>query len=280
MLNRLNFLILMTMDMIINDAETLRRYIPNVIKEVKGEVPLFDRMRYFLGIAQDWFCRFFAPEEMLDKLDLAPAIIAAEAFRLAVPKLDVVITPNGFATVGTQNLSPASKMRVDRLAGGLMAERDKAVDLILKVLPTVEGWTQTRQGRWFSATLFQNLDVVAQTGCNERIWDKFMELRPKIIDIEADLAEEWLSAELLDALRSELMQGVLSDKRKRVVVLTQAQIVECLISGSLSCRRLADIVNFIRSDESDFPEWHSSETAALFSPKVFRNKKNSSGYFF
>ena len=43
---------------------------------------------------------------------------------------------------------------------------------------------------------------------------------------------------------------------------------------------LALIVNFIRQDESAFPEWHQSATAALFAPPIFRNRKQSSGYFF
>ena len=29
-----------------------------------------------------------------------------------------------------------------------------------------------------------------------------------------------------------------------------------------------------------YPEWHNSATAQLFSPPVFKNKKNAAGYFF
>ena len=64
------------------------------------------------------------------------------------------------------------------------------------------------------------------------------------------------------------------------VRLIQAQIVAYLTAGSFNSRRLADIVNYIRQDEDEFPEWHHSATAELFSPPVFRNKKKSTGYFF
>ena len=268
------------MTLIINNDANLRRYIPNVMRDVKGEVPLFDKLLPFLEIAQTWFCHHFAPAEMLDSIPYAAGIIAVEAYRLAIPQLDLVLTPNGFATVGTQNLSPASKMRVDRLVGGLTAERDKAVSLLLPVLPSVEGWTDTPQGRWFGATLFPTLDVVTQSGVTERLWEKYLELRPQLIDLEASLSEDWLSPELLSALRSENLRSDLTRERGEIVKQTQVQIVGYLRSGSFSSRRLADIVNYIRLNPDSFEEWHKSETAKLFAPPVFRNDKKASGYFF
>lgn len=268
------------MQLIINNDADLRCYIPNVMSEVKGETPLFDKLLPFLEMAQAWFCHYFAPAEMLDRIPYAAGIIAIEAYRLAIPQLDLVLTPNGFATVGTQNLSPASKMRVDRLIEGLLTERDKAVDLLLPILPSVEGWTDTLQGQWFGATLFPTLDVVSQSGGTERLWEKYLELRPQLIDLEASLSEEWLSPELMSALRSENLRSDLTQKRNEIVRQVKAQIVGYLREGSFNSRRLADIVNVIRLNENDFVEWHNSETAKLFAPPVFRNEKKASGYFF
>lgn len=53
-----------------------------------------------------------------------------------------------------------------------------------------------------------------------------------------------------------------------------------LTMGDIAPRRLADIVNYIRLNESDFVEWHQSETAKLFATPIFRNGKKASGYFF
>ena len=41
-----------------------------------------------------------------------------------------------------------------------------------------------------------------------------------------------------------------------------------------------DLVNIIREHEEVFPAWHVSETAKLYSPAIFTNKKVSGGYFF
>lgn len=42
---------------------------------------------------------------------------------------------------------------------------------------------------------------------------------------------------------------------------------------------MQECVNYIRRRPRDFPGWHSSDTAKLFSPPVFKNKKNSHGHF-
>jgi len=155
------------MSTLITSDSDLRKYIPNIVASVKGETPLFDKLAPFLDSAENWLTNTFVPAILLDKVQpIAAEIVAAEAYRLALPQLDIVLTPNGFATVGNQNLSPASKMRVDRLVGGLREARDSAINLLLHTLPSVEAWLNTAHAAWFAATLFPSLDVVKQTGGN------------------------------------------------------------------------------------------------------------------
>ena len=84
----------------------------------------------------------------------------------------------------------------------------------------------------------------------------------------------------MSALRSENLRGDLTQQRSEIVKQVKAQVVAYLRSGSFNSRRLADIVNYIRLNAESFREWHQSETAKLFAPPVFRNKKKASGYFF
>ena len=122
--------------------------------------------------------------------------------------------------------------------------------------------------------------MVTQLGVTERVWDKYLELRPQIIDLEASLAEEWLPLELMSALRAETLRSDLTDKRNEVVRQVKAQVVGYLSSGSFNYRRLADIVNYVRQDKTAFREWHGSDIAKLFTPPVFRNNKHRAGYWF
>lgn len=276
---------------IITNNEQLTALIPNTLISVKGETSLFDKLAPFLALSEEWVKTTFTSEPTYNTIcgytDTNPVrittarLVVADALRRAIPSLDVVFTPNGFATVGTQNLVAASKMRVDRLVGSMLTHRDDCIAALLPELPGASRWLNSDQADFFGATLFPDLAIVDSIGgATGSKWEKYLELRTQVIDLEASLAEEWLSPELMSALRAENLRSDLTDKRGIVVRQIKAQIVGYLKGGSFNSRRLADIVNYIRQDAESFSEWHNSETAKLFAPPVFHNEKKASGYFF
>ena len=278
------------MKLITTDAQ-LRAYIPNIIASVKGETPFIERVAHFLDLAEDWVRTTFTSESTFNTICgytdsneikiICSRLVVADALRRAIPSLDIVLTPNGFGVVSTQNLAPASKPRVDRLVGSMLAHRDDCIAALLPELVGASKWLTSSQADFFGSTLFPDLGIVdAVGGATGSKWEKYLELRPQVIDLEASLAEEWLSPGLMSALRSENLRGDLTEKRSVIVRQVKAQILGYLKSGSFSSRRLADIVNRIRENKDDFPEWHRSETAKLFAPPVFRNEKKAKGYWF
>jgi hypothetical protein len=48
----------------------------------------------------------------------------------------------------------------------------------------------------------------------------------------------------------------------------------------LHVQQYYDVVNIIREHPDEFPDWHSSPVAELYTPPVFENKKKSGGYWF
>lgn len=278
------------MKLITTDAQ-LRAHIPNIIASVKGEVPFIERLALFLDLAEDWVKTIFTSESTFNTICgytdsnnikiLCSRLVVADALRRAIPSLDIVLTPNGFGVVNTSNLAPASKPRVDRLVGSMLAHRDDCIAALLPELVGASKWLTSSQADFFGSTLFPDLGIVDAVGSIQGSrWEKYLELRPQVIDLEASLAEEWLSPELLSALRSQNLRGDLTEKRNVIVRQVKAQILGYLKSGSFNSRRLADIVNYIRLNEESFKEWHRSETAKLFAPPVFRNEKKAKGYWF
>lgn len=276
--------------LITTDAQ-LRSHLPNIIASVKGETPFIERLALFLDLAEDWVRTTFTSETTFNTICgytdsnplkvLTSRLVVADALRRAIPSLDIVLSPNGFAVVNTSNLAPASKPRVDRLIGSMLSHRDDCIAALLPGLVGASKWLTSSQADFFGATLFPDLRIVdAVGGTTGSKWDRYLELRPQVIDLEASLAEEWLSPELMSALRSENLRGDLTEKRSDIVRQVKAQVVGYLRSGSFNSRRLADIVNYIRLNPEFFSEWHQSETAKLFAPPVFRNEKRASGYFF
>ena len=276
---------------LITTEAQLRAHIPNLIASFKGETPFIERLSLFLDLAEDWVINTFTSTSTFNTIAgytesnnikiLCSRLVVADALRRALPSLDVVLTPNGFAVVNTSNLAPASKPRVDRLVGSMLAHRDDCIAALLPELVGASKWLTSSQADFFGATLFPDLGIVdAIGGATGSKWEKYLELRPQLIDLEASLAEEWLSPELMSALRSENLHGDLTSERSEIVRQVKAQVVGYLRGGSFNSRRLADIVNYIRQYPDFFSEWHNSETAKLFAPPVFRNEKKARGYFF
>ena len=276
---------------LITTEAQLRAHIPNIIASVKGETPFIERLSLFLDLAEDWVINTFTSTSTFNTICgytesnplkiLTARLVVADALRRALPSLDLVFTPNGFAVVNTSNLAPASKPRVDRLVGSMLAHRDDCIAALLPELVGASKWLTSSQADFFGATLFPDLAIVDSVGgAVSSKWEKYLELRPQVIDLEASLAEEWLSPELMSALRSENLRGDLTQQRSEIVRQVKAQVVGYLRGGSFNSRRLADIVNYIRQNPEIFVEWHGSETSKLFAPPVFRNEKKARGYFF
>lgn len=280
---------------IITTNEQLLAFMPNSIQPVKMEKPLFDKLAHFISIAEDRVISSFTGISTFEAICALPdsdplrttvaRLVVADALHRAIPSLDIVLTPNGFATVGTQNLSPASKARVDRMVDSMLSLRDELIAVLLQKLPSVEEWLGSDHALFFAETLFPDLAIVQSLPPDENparlsSWERYLELRPRIIDLEASLAEDWFSHELLGELRLANLHNALDGPQRFLVEGIKAQIIHFLTHGSFSSRRLADLVNFIRHNPDDFKAWFGSSTAELFSPPTFKNKKDSPGYFF
>ena len=135
---------------LITTDEQLRSHIPNIIASVKGEVPFIERLALFLDLAEDWVKTIFTSESTFNTICgytdsnnikiLCSRLVVADALRRAIPSLDIVLTPNGFAVVNTSNLAPASKPRVDRLVGSMLSHRDDCIAALLPELVGASKW--------------------------------------------------------------------------------------------------------------------------------------------
>ena len=268
----------------IKNAEMLDRVIPNVLVAVKGEKSLFDKLDMHLLVAEAWLKDTFTSETTFSTIagysddnvikHIAAQAVVSEAFRKAVPSLDLVLTPNGFGIVSNNNVVPASKERIARLMQSLEKTRDDALELLIPKLSGASKWTSSTQCDWFRSTLFQDLSVVAEMGITEHRWEKYIELRNQIIGIEESLAEEFFSRKQMYEWR------INGDKTDPVLPLVKVEIVNILKGNPIRMKNMMDCVNYIRNNPDQYPVWHNSETAKLFNPPKFENKKISRGYWF
>lgn len=274
---------------IISDDATLRKYIPNVFDTVDGESSLFDKLLPFIDLAEDWLKNNLLGATVFDKMAESDAIdpmvagfIASDAFACAIPSLDVVLTPNGFGIVNTNNVAPASKERIDRLITSLFTLKGKYLTRLIKSVRQYSDWHDSEQCKWFALSLIQELsdiyyNVPSGTVVQDH-WAEFIRIREIASHFENEIANGWISPELYRRLASNFAtnnneDAVLTDRLRNV-------LFNAIRAGFINKRALDDIVDFIRKSPDTYPEWHSSETSKLFTPPTFENSKASGGYFF
>lgn len=275
---------------LITNDDTLRQYLPNMFATVKGEVSLFDKVKVDINLAENWVIETFVSTNTFNTICgyaednpikiITAKLIATEVLSWAIPSLDLVLTPNGFGVVSTQNIAPASKERVDRLIGSLADYRDECIGNILPALGGESQWLTSSQALFFGETLFPDLAITDQVKGTGSKWERYLALRPKILDIEASLAEEFFSPELMVRLRNEVLRKTHTADLARVINAIRGQVVDLLNGGLIRMRDMIDVVNHIRCYPDLFPEWHASETVKLFSPPIFTNLKTNKGYWF
>lgn len=281
--------------MIIKDDSALRRYIPNLFATARGETPFYDRLLPWLETAERWVVQQFIGNDFLPTLlatDVdepmrvtATLVVVNEAFMRAVPSLDLVLTPNGFGIVSNQNVAPASRDRVARLLASLETSRDNAIEQLIAYLLRSEEWYQSIIRQWFTATMFPNIDLANLCGFTEHRWANYLGLRSKAIDIEQRIAEEFISPQQLAVFREEVFSTkwdfTLTERfHTEIIERLRSVILNVLQGNLLNIQSLRDIVDFMRKHEEHFPEFAASDTAKLFTPPIFENKKENHGYFF
>ena len=279
---------------IINTNEVLTSMIPNVVTTVEGEKPLIDKIDRWLTDAEDWVTATFTGEDVMEAIANDPSslvwehvaqLVVTEALRNAIPSLDVVLTPNGFGIVSNNNVAPASRERIDRLIQQMAQQRDHFINMLLADLPAIDAWHNSKQYDWFAASLLQSpkacVTAVLDRAREGQQWDQFLQLRSRAVTIEDALAERWISRAVMTQLRTELLKAEPDADVLEVAVKVRACVFYELRGNTRNHWDLDRITDYIRKNPSLFPDWATSETAKLFdNPPVFRNKKNSSGYFF
>ena len=277
---------------ITNDTE-LRKYIPNVLATVEGESTLYEKLTPFLETAEFWVSENFAPQALVynqatsygEQQTLLKQLIAYHAFMLAIPFLDLVLTPNGFGIVSNSSVAPASKERVERLIASIETQRDNVLEQYLKYtfLYFNNSYLQTSQGKYFFATLFPNLDLCNRCGITEHRWQEYQRLREKLITIETTLENEYFSRPQMKTFRHRILAWSYSKPETletTVIESIRNLEISILTDGKPHPQTARDIVNIIRSEPTLFSDWAHSDTAKLFSPELFINKKSAGGYWF
>ncbi|MCM1297769.1 MAG: hypothetical protein NC311_19705 [Muribaculaceae bacterium] len=204
--------------------DRLRELIPNVIHEVKGETPLLTKMLPWLDTAKGWTEDNFLGPEFEPAGAIVPIverIMVYKAFSMAVPSLDLSLSPSGFTVINTDGRAPASKERVERLTASLSSVVDANADLLVTALYGYEEWRGSEMGRWWLATFLPNLNEVFRFRGRGDLLTTYRSMRSLAQRFEQEVEEQYLGS-TLGALREG--QCLLSDKQELVSMVREAEL--------------------------------------------------------
>lgn len=294
--------------------ELIRQLIPNIQKNAGSERTWADRLDPFISDAFATLERSIAPLAVIPS-DLAPlttAFAVARAWAQAIPALDLVATPNGFAVVSNQTLAPASAARVAEARNAAIRRSSSLACRLIRNLHAVSDWRLTQQWTIYRS-IFPVPDIYARArreaasdspsvNSNPRRSDFSVWLSDRFAVIEAEetIAHCLIGSAALNEARDIAIQSVTSalvdnqqianlitpDIREMEVLSILRSLVIRTASGTPPASLLVPHSSrLLRILDSEFAEtrvaaaWRTSTQFRAFKSGPFKNKKSSPGYF-
>lgn len=269
--------------------------IPNYIASGYKEKPLLDKIQPQAQAAEDWTEQhispfdIFNPEEDAEILNRLAQIAATKAILDTAPLLDVTMHPNGLAVVNTDSLAPASADRSREFRLALDSQLAGLIDSTIPRLRLSAAWAESEPAvQIWDSTIFPDIATMRQYCTLEAGATPYFQFRAAAEAAQDHIAERYISRKLMDRLRAYPYNdtpGVSTLKILAPVRHAVGQAAQRLKDGHPPITpgiesQLIRTVNMIRDNPDQYPEWHQSPTARLFTPPVFRNTKESGGYFF
>lgn len=207
--------------------------------------------------------------------------VCVRAFLSVMRQLDLVLTPTGFGIVSNDNVSPASKQRVDALEGQLRTLADKFMAMTVNLLRS-ENWGATEQARKALPWLYDAYTFYFDD-CPMATWQDWSAIHDSLAEAHETL-KTYMGYEMLHTLMDAFRRcdsnvlasyGELRGYCLRVYGTWPA-------NGKATMKTLAWRLLFseLDSDEDKYKLYRESKAYNILHHEKFRNTKDSSGYVF
>lgn len=205
--------------------------------------------------------------------------ICVTAFLSVLRQLDLVLTPTGFGIVSTQEVSPASKQRVDALDGTLRTRRLQLLGMLLNLLRSPK-WGETKQANQSIAYLYDEYTFFLRgkaTNLTYQDWNSMLS------SIES--ADEYLRSRISDLQMDEVLRLYRRNETEKVQKLIDkiVRYTDVFASKGMSIANqiaLRNVLNIVDSDLDTFNIYAGSSAYKANHHENFQNTKESSAFLF
>ena len=268
--------------MIVNGYKEMKPFLPAVM--LKGSPSIFDDA---LETAQDSLVTEILGmdlearleeqrEEDVKLLKLCKRIISRQAFLSSIPELDLILTDSGFGVVNNEQMTMASKDRVQALTISLRQKIDEGKDaLILYLLKTAEyeTWRGTEEFARLSDGLimtfgeFKDAAVLNNTSAPAypKSWSDFYDLNSALnvalmTDVAAYISKDY-AYEILEKIRDK--EIFLPSEKKALKLIKTAVCAYALADTKTGLDQTLAAVAVMKANINDFPAYRDSEEAQV-----------------
>jgi hypothetical protein len=214
----------------------------------------------------------------------AKLVICLHAYLTAIPFVDLVQTPNGFAVVNNSNQAPASKERVERLIGQVEKRMANAIDsLILFAF----GYSEFRELWALEKEIFdRHSEIVYLTtkelrnfsANKEAMFKDLLASHPLILSVQAEIAR-YFSASYLDELIMKRRMATLSDFDRNIFSAIQS-IVGLKLQKMDAYGMIEKLLNYMIDHPGEFQAYVNSAEYRLKVSQKYENEKQHPTFFF
>ena len=273
----------------LESLDLMQKYIPTI---ARGGI---DRYRQAIADARSWIIATLLGREFMVEIEAmdreaelyrcTERLLAYKAYRLAIPKLDLVETANGFAVVDDEKLVPASRDRVAALVSSFEASITQAVGELLDYLEDTpmyrDLWSKAPAFTFMTDSFLPTLREFRRYGTFIGNNLDFMAARPAFQSVILRYIEPRISRELSLEILKEVAAGNLSESHQRIIGDLKFSLAAYYNEKTeLGEQSIARVRRQLEANPDAFPAFKGSELYAEITAPKPEGKENQPFYIF
>jgi hypothetical protein len=275
------------MNLIFNNPDEFILFIPTAAGSN------LDDLLPFIGETETWLQNEFLGTPLYEHIrdlgdteikNTTKAVIALHAYLAAIPFVDLIQTPNGFAVVSNSNQAPASRERVERLIlfvkKRLSAAIDTLVHAVFKSGDLRNGWAGdvVLFNRHSEIVYITTGELKRYSANPDATYEDLFASHPQILALQTEVAR-YVSASYLDELIAKRRTDALNLYDGYVFSAVQI-IIGLKMQKAQAYPMIEQMVNFMTEHPDEFPLYMASPEYRLKISGKYENRRSHPTFFF
>lgn len=253
---------------------------------------VFEKMEPFLQTSQESikheyvgntiFTDVSALPERIPLSEIIIKIIVLDAFIAAIPHLDLILTPNGFAVASTTQIAPASKERVASLIRQSQRDLDTAIELlVVMIMADVDFFAKWKTDKicysYIRSIVYKSNHLKRYFGMANATYSDLLDALPGIYEAQNIIATYISESYLLELLKKTQEQTLnVADTDIMAILL---QLIGLIYHKKEYKSKLYLLVNILEGDLDKYEAYKTSKEYQVKHSNNYENKQTDPTFF-